>query len=155
MAVKIRLQRKGRKKNPFYHIVVADARAPRDGKYIERIGSYNPMTNPATITLDVDKSYEWLKNGAVPTYTANAILRFKGVLYKKHLMRGVAKGALTEEQAHTLFEEYRLQKENRVNNRIEAEKLSVNQKKSELTSFIPSSTSEEVPSEETADGEEA
>ncbi|MEL6717431.1 MAG: 30S ribosomal protein S16 [Bacteroidota bacterium] len=99
MPVKIRLQRKGRKKRPFYHIVIADSRAPRDGKFIEKIGTYNPMTKPATIDLDRDKAYDWLMKGAQPTETARAILRFKGVLYKKHLMQGVKKGALTEEQA--------------------------------------------------------
>jgi len=99
MAVKIRLQRKGRKKRPYYHIVIADARAPRDGKYIERIGMYNPMTKPATIELDNDAAFDWLSKGAQPTDTARAILRFKGVMYKKHLMRGVKKGALTVEQA--------------------------------------------------------
>ena len=99
MAVKIRLQRKGRKKRPYYHIVIADARAPRDGKYIERIGMYNPMTKPATIELDTDTAFDWLNKGAQPTDTARAILRFKGVMYRKHLMRGVKKGALTVEQA--------------------------------------------------------
>lgn len=89
----------GRKKSPFYHIVIADSRSPRDGRFIERIGSYNPMTKPATIDLDRDKALEWLNNGAQPTDTVNAILRFKGVLYKKHLLRGVKKGALTIEQA--------------------------------------------------------
>ncbi|MCL4113965.1 UNVERIFIED_CONTAM: hypothetical protein GTU68_035268 [Idotea baltica] len=99
MPVKIRLQRKGRKKAPFYHVVIADARAPRDGKFIENIGVYDPMTKPATIDIDRDKAYDWLMKGAQPTDTVNAILRFKGVLYRKHLMGGVAKGALTEEQA--------------------------------------------------------
>ena len=89
MAVKIRLQRKGRRKRPFYHIVVADARAPRDGRFIEKLGTYNPMTSPATIDLDRDAAFEWLMKGAQPTDTARAILRFKGVLYKKHLDRGV------------------------------------------------------------------
>ncbi|MCL4159912.1 UNVERIFIED_CONTAM: hypothetical protein GTU68_002963 [Idotea baltica] len=91
MAVRIRLARKGRKKKPFYHIVVADARAPRDGKYIDRIGSYNPLTVPATIEVDRDKAYEWLEKGAQPSDTARAILKFKGVYYKRHLMRGVSK----------------------------------------------------------------
>lgn len=100
MAVKIRLQRKGRKKAPFYHIVIADARSPRDGKYITRIGSYNPMTQPATIDLDRDAAYNWLGDGAQPTDTVRAILRFKGVYVKRHLMRGVAKGAFTEEVAN-------------------------------------------------------
>ena len=106
MAVRIRLQRKGRKKQPFYHIVVADSRAPRDGRFIEKIGTYNPMTKPATIELDRDRAYEWLMKGAQPTDTARAILRFKGVLYKKHLMRGVQKGALTEEQAEKMLQEW-------------------------------------------------
>ncbi len=99
MPVKLRLQRKGRTKAPFYHIVVADARAPRDGRFIEKIGTYNPLTVPATIELNRDRAYEWLKNGAQPTDTVRAILRFKGVLLRKHLDRGVNKGALTPEQA--------------------------------------------------------
>ena len=99
MPVKIRLQRRGRRKSPFYHIVVADARAPRDGRFIEKLGTYNPMTKPATIELNRDSAFEWLLKGAQPTDTARAILRFKGVMYRKHLMRGVNKGALTEEQA--------------------------------------------------------
>jgi small subunit ribosomal protein S16 len=99
MAVKIRLARRGRKKKPFYHIVAADARSPRDGKFIEKIGSYNPLTVPATILLDVDKAYDWLDKGAIPTDTVNAILKFKGVLLKKHLQLGVKKGAITQEVA--------------------------------------------------------
>lgn len=105
MAVKIRLARRGRRKAPFYHIVVADSRSPRDGKFIEKIGSYNPMTVPATIQLDNDKAVEWIQNGAQPTDTARAILRFKGVLYRMHLLRGVRKGALTQEQADKLYQE--------------------------------------------------
>jgi len=99
MAVKIRLQRKGRKQAPFYHIVIADSRSPRDGRFIEKIGTYNPLTVPATIDLNRDRAYEWLKNGAQPTDTVNAIFRFKGVLLRKHLDKGVIKGALTQEQA--------------------------------------------------------
>ncbi len=99
MPVKIRLQRKGRKQAPFYHIVIADARAPRDGRFIEKIGTYNPLTVPATIELNNDKAYQWLKNGAQPTDTVRAILRFKGVLYQKHLDGGVKKGAFTAEEA--------------------------------------------------------
>lgn len=106
MPVRIRLQRKGRKKSPFYHIVVADGRSPRDGKYIERLGSYNPMTVPATIELDRDKAYEWLQNGAQPSETMRAILRFKGVLYRQHLMRGVKKGAMTQEEADSQYETF-------------------------------------------------
>ena len=99
MSVKIRLQRHGRKKAPFYHIVIADSRAPRDGKFIEKIGTYNPMTKPATMDVDRDKAFDWLQKGAQPTDTVRAILRFKGVMYRKHLTRGVAKGSMTEEQA--------------------------------------------------------
>lgn len=99
MSVKIRLQRKGRKGAPFYHIVIADSRSPRDGKFIERIGSYNPMTSPATIELDNDKALTWLGNGAQPTDTVDAILRFKGVKFRKHLQLGVKKGAITQESA--------------------------------------------------------
>ncbi|WP_116127973.1 30S ribosomal protein S16 [Lewinella sp. IMCC34183] len=106
MPVKIRLQRKGRRKRPFYHIVIADARAPRDGKFIEKIGTYNPMTVPATIELDRSAAYDWLVKGAQPTDTVRAILRFKGVLYRKHLMRGVAKGALSQEEADQKYEEW-------------------------------------------------
>ncbi len=121
MSVKIRLQRHGRKKSPFYHIVVADARSPRDGRFIEKLGTYNPMTVPATIDLDRDKAYEWITKGAQPTYTARAILRFKGVLYRKHLMRGVAKGALTIEQADEMYAKWIEEKEGKVTSRREKE----------------------------------
>jgi small subunit ribosomal protein S16 len=106
MAVKIRLQRKGKKKKPFYHIVIADARAPRDGRFIEKIGTYNPLTQPATIELDADKAYDWLQKGAQPTETVRAMLRFKGVFYRKHVMRGVAKGAFTEDAAMQKYTDY-------------------------------------------------
>lgn len=103
MATKIRLQRFGKKGKPFYHVVVADSRAPRDGKFIERLGSYNPNTNPATIELNFDSAVKWVLNGAEPTDTARAILSYKGVLYKKHLEGGIRKGALTQEQADAKF----------------------------------------------------
>lgn len=120
MAVKLRLQRKGRKKAPFYHIVAADARSPRDGRFIEKIGTYNPLTVPATIELNRQKAYEWLMNGAQPTDTVNAILRFKGVLYQKHLALGVKKGALTEEQAQAKLNAWIEEKEGRITQRREA-----------------------------------
>ncbi len=122
MPVKIRLARRGRKQNPFYHIVIADARAPRDGKFIENIGSYNPNTVPATIELDRDKAYDWLMKGAQPTNTARAIMKFKGVYYKKHLMRGVSKGALTEEKALELYNEWIEAKEAKIAARVEETK---------------------------------
>lgn len=120
MAVKLRLQRRGRAKAPFYHIVVADARSPRDGRFIEKIGTYNPLTVPATIELNRDRAYEWLKNGAQPTDTVRAILRFKGVLLRKHLDRGVKKGALTPEQADAQLAKWIEAKEAGIQKRREA-----------------------------------
>jgi small subunit ribosomal protein S16 len=99
MSVKIRLQRHGKKQKPFYWIVAADARAKRDGKFLEKLGTYNPNTNPATIELNLDQAVQWLHNGAQPTDTARAILSYKGALLKHHLDGGVRKGALTQEQA--------------------------------------------------------
>ena len=101
--VKLRLRRQGRKGKPFYYIVAADARAPRDGRFIERIGSYNPNTNPATIDLNLDDAVRWLGNGAVPTDTCRAILSYKGAMHRHHLNGGVAKGAFTQEQADEKF----------------------------------------------------
>ena len=103
MSVKIRLQRHGKKGKPYYWIVAADARSKRDGKFLEKLGAYNPNTNPATVELDVDGAVKWLQNGAQPTDTAKAILSYKGALLKNHLAGGVAKGALTEEQAEAKF----------------------------------------------------
>jgi small subunit ribosomal protein S16 len=114
MAVKIRLARKGRKKKAFYHIVVADSRSPRDGRYIEKIGSYNPITNPATIELDFDKALGWLQNGALPTDTCRAILSYKGVLIKKHLLEGVKKGAVDDAEATKRFEDWMKQAEAKI-----------------------------------------
>ena len=98
MATRIRLARHGRKKYAFYHIVVADTKAPRDGRFIEKLGTYNPNTNPATIDLNFDSAVDWLLKGAQPSDTARAILSYKGVLMKKHLAAGVAKGAFNEEE---------------------------------------------------------
>ncbi len=103
MPVKIRLQRHGKKGKPFYWIVAADARSKRDGKYLEKLGTYNPNVNPAEINIDMDGAVKWLHNGAQPTNTARAILSYKGVLLKKHLAGGVKKGAFTEEQAEEKF----------------------------------------------------
>ena len=122
MSVKIRWQRLGKKGKPFFHIVVADARARRDGRFIEKLGIYNPITNPATIELDVDSAVKWLNNGAKPTDTARAILSYKGALYKKHLQGGVAKGAFDEAEA-----------EKRFNAWLEAKEAAVNAKKDGLT----------------------
>ncbi|MFI3269269.1 MAG: 30S ribosomal protein S16 [Rikenellaceae bacterium] len=106
MAVKIRLARHGKKGYAFYHIVAADARAPRDGKFIEKLGTYNPNTNPATIDLKFDRALDWMQKGAQPTDTARAILSYKGVLMMKHLMDGVKKGAFSESDAEAKFNKW-------------------------------------------------
>ncbi|MCU0429524.1 MAG: 30S ribosomal protein S16 [Cytophagaceae bacterium] len=111
MAVKIRLARRGRKKLPIYDIVVADARAPRDGKFIEKLGSYNPKTNPATIILDEEKTFSWVMNGAQPTDTARTILSDKGIMLRKHLQVGVLKGAITQDQADKKLTDWKSQKQ--------------------------------------------
>ncbi|NVJ72732.1 MAG: 30S ribosomal protein S16 [Flavobacteriaceae bacterium] len=118
MPVKIRLQRHGKKGKPFYWIVAADARAKRDGKFLEKLGIYNPNTNPATIDLDVDGSVKWLGNGAQPTETAKRLLSYKGVLLKHHLQGGVAKGALTQEEADKKFEAWLADKEKAVGSKV-------------------------------------
>lgn len=114
MSVKIRLSRHGKKGYPFYHIVVADSRAPRDGRYIERLGFYNPNTNPASVELDFDKSLDWLQKGAQPSDTCRSILSGKGVLVKKHLLDGVKKGAFTTEVAEQKFQSWLIGRENKV-----------------------------------------
>ena len=129
MAVKIRLARKGRKKVAFYHIVVADSRSPRDGRYIEKIGTYFPVTNPATIELDFDKALGWLQNGALPTDTCRAILSNKGVLLKKHLLEGVKKGAFDEAEANKRFEAWVKENESK----IEAKKSGIAKSAEEAT----------------------
>ena len=111
MAVKIRLARRGRKKLAIFDVVVSDARAPRDGRFIEKIGTYNPNTNPASIVLNEKQAIQWVLNGAQPTDTAKAILSYKGILYKKHLQVGVIKGAITQEQADAKFEAWKAEKE--------------------------------------------
>ena len=116
MPARIRLQRHGKKNQPFYHIVVADGRAPRDGRFIEKLGTYNPLTNPATIVLNVEKACEWLKNGAQPSETARRILSYKGVLLKRHLQIGVEKGAISQEQADVKFNEWLQAKESKIAN---------------------------------------
>jgi small subunit ribosomal protein S16 len=122
MPTKIRLQRRGRKKRPFYHIVVADSRAPRDGRFIEKLGTYNPMTSPASIELDVAQTMSWLMKGAQPTDTARAILKFKGVMYKKHLHRGVSKGAFSQEEADKMWDAFMNDKNAKIQARIQASK---------------------------------
>lgn len=134
MPVKIRLKREGRKKKPFYHIVIADGRAPRDGRFIEKIGYYNPNTNPATIELEFDKALSWLQKGAQPTDTCRAILSYKGVLYKNHLLKGAQKGAFSEEEAEKRFKAWMEDKEARIAAKAErVRKGKADEKKQRLT----------------------
>ena len=119
MPAKIRLQRHGKKAAAYFHIVIADGRAPRDGKFIEKIGTYNPTTNPATINLDNAKALEWLNKGAQPTDTCRAILSYKGVMYMNHLQGGIAKGALTQEQADAKYAKWISEKESKVVGKVD------------------------------------
>ena len=114
MPVKLRLQRHGKKGKPFYWIVAADSRAKRDGRFLEKLGTYNPNSNPAQIEINVDSAVQWLENGAQPTDTTRAILSHEGVLLKKHLAGGVKKGALTEEQAEEKFQSWIAEKQAKV-----------------------------------------
>jgi len=133
MPVKIRLARHGRKRKPYYYIVAADSRAPRDGRYIERIGSYNPNTDPATIDLNFEKALDWLQKGAQPTDTCRAILSYKGVMYKSHLLKGVVKGALTEEQVEEKFQVWVADKEQKI--QAKREKLAGDADKEKTKAF--------------------
>ncbi len=161
MPVRIRLQRHGKKGKPFYWVVAADARAKRDGKFLEKLGTYNPNTNPATIDLDVESSVQWLENGAQPSHTAKRILSYKGVLLKHHLNGGVKKGALTEEQAEAKFQAWISEKEKAIANKatslekakaearakaLEAEK-EVNEKRAQAAAELAEG---EAPAEEAA-----
>lgn len=114
MPTKIRLQRHGKKRYAYFHVVIADSRAPRDGKFIEKLGTYNPNTNPATIDIDFDKTLNWVKKGAQPTDTVRALLSYKGVIYKNHLDKGVTKGAFSQEDADKKFEEWLAAKEDKI-----------------------------------------
>ena len=127
MPVKIRLQRHGKKGKPFYWVVAADSRSKRDGRSLEKLGTYNPNVNPASIELDIDAAVKWLQNGAQPTDTARAILSYKGALLKNHLLGGVKKGALTEEQAEAKFQSWLEEK----NSKIEAKANSLAKAKEE------------------------
>lgn len=116
MATRIRLQRHGKKNQPFYHVVVADGRAPRDGRYIERLGTYNPLTNPAEIKINFDRALYWVETGAAPSDTVRAILKREGVYLMKHLRGGIAKGAITEAEANKKFVAWEQEKSSKLNN---------------------------------------
>ncbi|MBQ7061999.1 MAG: 30S ribosomal protein S16 [Bacteroidales bacterium] len=133
MPARIRLQRHGKKNQPFYHIVVADGRAPRDGRFIEKLGTYNPMTNPAEIVINEEKAAEWLKNGAQPSPTCRRILSYKGVLLRRHLQIGVEKGAISQEQADVKFNEWKQAKEAKIaNSKSERDNKARNEAKSRM-----------------------
>lgn len=147
MPVKIRLTRQGRKKAPFYHIVVADSRAPRDGRFIERIGSYNPVTNPATIELNFDRALDWLQKGAQPTDTCRAILSYKGVLMKKHLLDGVRKGAITLDTAEAKFQTWMTEKDAKVKAKVDSlakEKRDANKQRIDAESKVREARAQEL-----------
>ena len=118
MAVRMRLQRFGKKGLPFYHIVVADGRAPRDGRFIEKIGTYNPIADPAQVVLSMDKALQWLQNGAQPSDTVRSLLSREGVMMKHHLLKGVTKGALTLEQAEAKFDAWMAEKQNKLRSKL-------------------------------------
>ena len=120
MAVKIRLARRGRKKMAIYDVVIADARAPRDGRFIEKIGTYNPNTNPASININNERALQWLLNGAQPTDTVKAMLSYRGVMLKKHLQIGVIKGAITQEQADAKFEAWLNEKDAKIAGKVDS-----------------------------------
>ncbi len=166
MPVRIRLQRHGKKGKPFYWVVAADSRSKRDGRFLEKIGTYNPNTNPATIDLDVDVAVQWLQNGAQPSDTARAILSYKGALLKNHLIGGVKKGAITEEQADAKFNAWLEEKSSKIGGKVdglakaqedakakalEAEKA-VNEAR--IAAKAPVVDSEDAATEEAGDSEE-
>ena len=171
MAVKIRLQRHGKKGKPFYWIVAADARAKRDGRHLQKLGTYNPNTNPASIDLDLEECVKWIQFGAQPTNTARAILSYKGVLLKNHLLNGIKKGALTEEEAEEKFQAWISEKESSVddkkakldkqatdkkNKALELEKEASEKRKLKAEeALIEKETAEEAPAAEDAPAEEA
>ncbi|HJV18572.1 MAG: 30S ribosomal protein S16 [Sphingobacteriia bacterium] len=154
MAVKMRLQRHGSKKRPFYFIVVADGRAPRDGKFIQKIGTYNPLTVPATIQLDRQKALDWLNKGAQPTDTVRRILSFKGVLYLKHLLRGVKLGLFDDAAAMTKFQEWHNEHEANITRRNEEHKSKQRAKKAYVPVVKKVEVKEEAPAEAAATAEE-
>jgi len=162
MSAKIRLQRQGSKKRPFYFIVVADSRSPRDGKFIQKLGTYNPLTIPATIQIDRQKALEWLNKGATPTDTVRRILSFKGVLYLKHLLRGVSMGIFDEAAAMQKFTEWTAQHDQQLINKDQdnlrkrrEKRQAVLAEAAAMKAAKAAPAQEEAPAAEEAGGEEA
>ena len=157
MATKLRLQRHGKKGKPFYYIVAADSRAKRDGKNIEKFGTYNPNTNPATIDMDFDRALHWVRVGAQPTDTVRAILSYKGVLHMAHLLRGVDKGALTEEQAKAKFDAWVAGKEQAIQNKKDSLSKAAQEaaaKKAEAEKAVSEKRAAEIAAKNTPPAEE-
>jgi len=142
MATKIRLSRQGKKGYAFFHIVVADSRYPRNGRFIEKLGTYNPNTNPATIELNFESALSWVEKGAQPTDTARAILSYKGVLYRNYLNKGIAKGVITEEAAQAKFDKWMSEKQNQINAKVND--LAAKAAKSEKAKFEAETKSKEA-----------
>jgi small subunit ribosomal protein S16 len=158
MAVKIRLTRRGRKKLALFDVIIADARAPRDGRFIEKIGSYNPNTNPAIIDLDDQKAFEWLMKGAQPTDTVKAMLSYRGILLKKHLQIGVNKGAITQEQADKKFEDWQQSKEAKITGKVDKltqEREASRKERLEAESKVRAAREEAIKRKQTPPAEEA
>ena len=164
MAVKIRLQRHGKKNFAFFHIVVADSRSPRDGRFIEQLGSYNPNTNPATIVLNSERALAWLKVGAEPTLTARRILSYEGVMLRHHLDGGVAKGALTQEAADKKWNDWKAQRDAKIEAKKSGIKAAVNEARAEALAKkaaelaaqkAAEAAAAEAPAEEAAEAEAA
>ena len=147
MATRIRLQRHGKKNQPFYHIVIADGRAPRDGRFIEKIGTYNTLTHPATINIDFDRALYWVETGASPSDTVRSILKHEGVYLMKHLRGGIAKGAISENEATKKFEDWKTEKDSKVNNEkreVADQKRSENKKRLETETKVRETIAKKV-----------
>ena len=165
MAVKIRLQRHGKKGRPFYWIVAADSRAKRDGKYLQKLGVYDPNTNPARVEINIDKALKWLQNGAIPTNTARTLLSYRGVMLKHHLNKGVLKGALKQEKADEQFQAWLKEKESKINakkdkiskeiDKSKAEKLKLEKESNEKRALDRENAAKAAAAKEEASTEEA
>ena len=164
MAVKIRLQRHGKKGKPFYWIVAADSRAKRDGKYLQKLGVYDPNTNPARVEINIQEALKWLQNGAIPTDTARTLLSYRGVMLKHHLNKGVLKGALKQEKADEKFQEWLKEKESKINakqdkisketDKLKAEKLKLEKEVNQKRVLERENAAKEVSAKEETPAEE-
>ncbi len=147
MPTRIRLQRRGMKGQPYFHIVIADGRAPRDGRFIEKIGTYNPLTRPADINLDFDRALYWVKSGAQPSETVEAILKYTGVAYMHHLLKGVAKGAMTQEEAQAKFDAWKQEKDAKISshaNKVKQESKADEKKRLEAEAKVNEAKAKEL-----------